>query len=92
MLSVRSLTAFEEIIVVTVLTKLVRCFFISILVLFFLTPSLIDRCQIVTDTYKNNVPKFDGSLLNHLYRYANKNVSVKLLSSICITSISTTIY
>ena len=70
MLSVRSLTAFEEIIVVTVLTKLVRCFFKSILVLFFLTPSLIDRCQIVTDTYKNNVPKFDGSLLNHLYLYA----------------------
>ena len=32
-----------------------------------------------------------GSLLNHLYGYANENVSVRHLSLICITSISTTI-
>ena len=33
-----------------------------------------------------------GSLLNHLYRYGNENVSVRHLSLICITSILTTIY
>ena len=33
-----------------------------------------------------------GGLLNHLYHYANENVSVKHLSLICITSILTTIY
>ena len=33
-----------------------------------------------------------GSLLNHLYHYANENVSVKRLSLICITSVLTTIY
>ena len=33
-----------------------------------------------------------GSLLNHLYPYANENVSVRHLSLICITSILTTIY
>ena len=32
------------------------------------------------------------SLLNHLYNYANKNVSVKHLSLTCITSILATIY
>ena len=35
---------------------------------------------------------FFGGLLNHLYQYANENVSVKYLSLICITSILTTIY
>ena len=33
-----------------------------------------------------------GSLLNHLYHYANENGSVKYLSLIWITSILTTIY
>ena len=33
-----------------------------------------------------------GSLLNHLYHYANENVSVKHLSLICITSFLTTSY
>ena len=33
-----------------------------------------------------------GSLLSHLYQYANENISVKYLSLICITSILTTIY
>ena len=46
----RSLTVFEENIVVTVLAKVLQSFF--------LTRSLIDRCQIVTDTGKNNVSKF----------------------------------
>ena len=51
-LSVRSLTFFEEIIVVTVLAKLVRLFFQKCTCAFFLTRSLIDRCQIVTDLKK----------------------------------------
>ena len=57
-LSVRSLTVFEKNIVVTVLqTSFVVCK--SERVLFFsFTRSLIDRCQIVTDTCKNNVTKF----------------------------------
>ena len=63
MLSIRSLTVFEENIVVTVLAKLVPVFFKSsyaffFLCIFFLMHSLIDRCQIVTDTCKNNVSKF----------------------------------
>ena len=33
-----------------------------------------------------------GSLLNHLYRYGNENVSVRHLSLICITPILTTTY
>ena len=37
-----------------------------------LTRSWIDWCQIVTVTCKNNVSKLIGSLLNHLYHYANK--------------------
>ena len=59
MLSVRSLTDFEENIVVTVLAKLVPLVFkCSYAFFFFLARSLIDRCQIVTDTCKNNVSKF----------------------------------
>ena len=56
-LSVRSLTDFEENIVMTVLTKLVLLVF-KCSYAFFLARSLIDRCQIVTDTCKNNVSKF----------------------------------
>ena len=41
----------------TVLAKLVP-FFKSVLAFFFLKHSPIDRCQIVTDTCKNNVSKF----------------------------------
>ena len=33
-----------------------------------------------------------GSVLNHLYQYANENVSVKHLSIVCITSILTTAF
>ena len=58
MLSIRSLTVFEENIVVKVLAKLVPLFFKCSYAFFFLTRSLIDRCQIVTDTCKNNVSKF----------------------------------
>ena len=57
-LSVRSLTVFEENTVVTVLAKLVSLFFKSVHALFFLTHSLTDRCQIVTDASTNNVSKF----------------------------------
>ena len=57
--SVRSLTVLKENIVVTVLVKLVPLFFLKYTcVFFFLTRSLIDGCQMVTDTCKN-----DGSLL-----------------------------
>ena len=92
-LSVRSLTAMEKDSVVTVLAKLVPLFFQKCTCAFFFhTRSLTDRSQILTDTCKNYVPNFIGSLLNHLYHYANENVSVKHLSLICITSILTTIY
>ena len=57
-LSVRSLTDFEENIVVTVLAKLVLLVFKCSFAFLFLARSLIDRCQIVTDTCKNNVSKF----------------------------------
>ena len=42
----------------TVLAKLVPLFFKSSYAVFLLTRSLIDRCQIVTDTCKNNDSKF----------------------------------
>ena len=42
----------------TVLAKLVSLFFKSVHALFFLTHSLIDRCQMLTDTCKDNVSKF----------------------------------
>ena len=51
------MNVFEESIVVTVLAKLVLLFFKYSCAFFFLTHSL-DRCQIVTDTCKNNVSKF----------------------------------
>ena len=86
-LSVRSLTDFEENIVVTVLAKLVLLVFKCSFAFLFLARSLIERCQIVTDTCKNNVSKFVWN-----YRYENENVSLRHLSWICITSILTTIY
>ena len=52
--------------------------------------SLIERCQIVTDTCKNNISKFVWKPLNHLFYYANENVSEEHLSLICTTSILTT--
>ena len=83
---------FEKNLVVTVLAKLVQLFPQKCTCAFFFrTRSLTDRSQIVTDTCKNYVSNFVGSLLNRLYHYANENVSVKRLSLICITSILTTI-
>ena len=41
----------------------------------------------MTDSCKNNVSEFVWNLFNHLYHYANENVSEKLLSLICIASI-----
>ena len=57
-LNVRSLTVFEENIVVTALAKLIPLLFKSVYVLFNLTCSLIDRCQIVTKTCENDVSNF----------------------------------
>ena len=62
----------------TVLAKLVP-FFSNVLALFFLTHSLIDRCQIVTDNCKIMFQSLFGSILNHLYRYTDENVSVRHL-------------
>ena len=42
----------------TVLAKLDPLFFKSAYALLFLTRSLMKRCQILTDTCKNNVSKF----------------------------------
>ena len=86
-LSIRIIECFWRNIVVTVLAKLVPLFFKCSYALFFLTCSLIERCQIVTDTCKNNVSKFVWN-----YRYENENVSLRHLFWICITSILTTIY
>ena len=88
-LLVRLLTVFEENIVMTVLAKLVSLFFKSVHVFFFLTRSLIDKCQFLTDKM---FQRLFGSLLNHLYNFANENFSVKHFSLICIPSILTTIY
>ena len=47
-----------------------------LLLFFFLTRPLIDRCQIVTDTCETNVTKFGyRCLLNHPFQYRNKNIS-----------------
>ena len=59
----------------TVLAKLVTFFFKRAHAFFFLTRSLIDRCQIVTGTYKNNVLMFVSkpfksplSMVNNIYK------------------------
>ena len=65
--------------VVIVLAKLVLLFFKNLHALFsFLTRSLIDRCQIVTDTCIITFQSLFGSLLNHFYHYANENVLLNL--------------
>ena len=85
-LSVRSLTVFEENIVVTVLAKLVPLFFKCSYAFFYLP---LSNWQVsVCDRYL--FQSLFGSLLN--YRYGNENVSLRHLSWICITSILTTIY
>ena len=45
----------------------------------FLTLSLLNRCQIVTDTFKEMLQSLLASHLNHLFHYTNKNISVKPL-------------
>ena len=90
-LSVRSLTVFEENIVVTVLAKLVPLFFKCSCAFSFLTRSLIDRCQIVTDSCKNNVSKSVWKAFKSPLSLS-ENVSERHLSLSCITSILTTTY
>ena len=64
---------------VIVLAKLVSLFFTNLHALFsFLTRSLIERCQIVTDTCIITFQSLFGSLLNHFYHYANENVLFNL--------------
>ena len=83
-LSVRSLTVFEENIVVTVLAKLVPLFFKCSYAFFYLP---LSNWQVsVSDRYL--FQSLFGSLLN--YRYRNENVSLRHLSWICITSILVT--
>ena len=49
--------------------------------------------SVYTQLLKKNCSKvFSRSFFNHLYHYANKNVSVKPLSLVCITPILTTTY
>ena len=81
-ISSRSLTVFEGKIVVTALTKLVPVFFSKLYLRFF-----FDRYF-----FKWWFFKVCENHLNHLYHDRNKNVSVKSLSLICITSNLTTIY
>ena len=52
------MACFEENIAAAVLAKLVSLFFKCACAFFFLTRSLIDRCQMVTDTCKDNVSNF----------------------------------
>ena len=54
-------------------------FFLNVHALLFLTLSLLNRCQIVTDTFKEMLQSLLASHLNHLFHYTNKNISVKPL-------------
>ena len=75
-LSVKTLNSFEEINVVTVTEPEFVCQTISVFFfffffffsknVFFLTRSLTDRCQIVTDTLKKMLVSFFESLLSQL--------------------------
>ena len=70
-ISARSFTDFQEKIVVTVLTTTSSVVFSKVHMCFF---------PWVGSSVRHSVPKFVGSLLNHLYRCANENVTVKPLS------------
>ena len=59
---------------------------------FFHTRSLIDRCQIETDTCQNNVSKFVWKPFKSPLSLRKWNVLVKHLPLICMTPILTTIY
>ena len=85
-LPVRSLTVFEENIVVTVLLSKVYIRF------FFFTRSLNYRCQVMTNTRKMMCQSLSGNLFNHLYHYMKMKMFRWSLSLICITSILTIIY
>ena len=84
-LPVRSLTVFEENIVVTVLLS-------KVYMRFFFTRSLNYRCQIMTNTHKRMFQSLSGNLFNHLYHYMKMKMFRWSLSLICITSILTIIY
>ena len=84
-LPVRSLTVFEENIVVTVLLS-------KVYMRFFFTRSLNCRCQIMTNTRKMMFQSLSGNLFNHLYHYMKMKMFRWSLSLICITSILTIIY
>ena len=98
MLSTRSLNGFEEIIVVTVIELEFVCqtrtffFFKSEHVLFFLTRSLIDRCQIVTGTYRKKCFKIRLEAFQITFIATQIKVLRWSLSLICIISVLTTIY
>ena len=69
----KTLNSFEEMNVVTVTepefvcqTSTVVFFVFFSMSVFFLTRSLTDRCQIVTDTFKKMLVSFFESLLSHL--------------------------
>ena len=87
-LYLRSLTVFEEKIVVRVDELFLRKVYMH---LFFMC-YLIDRCQIVTDTCKIMFQSLFGSLISYLHHYKNNNVLGKPFSLISITFILTTIY
>ena len=52
---------------------------------FFVTRSLIDRCQIVTDTCQKMFQSLFGGLLNYLFHYPNINISVRPLFLLTFT-------
>ena len=81
-ISARLFTDFQEKIVVTVLTTTSSVVFSKVHMCFF---------PWVGSSVRHSVPKFVGSLLNHLYRCANENVTVKPLSLIWFGSILSTI-
>ena len=86
-LYLRSLTVFEEKIVVRVDELFFRkrtCTFFHVL-----SNWQVSDSQILV---KIMLQSLFGSLINHLHHYANKNVLVKPFSLICITSTLTTIY
>ena len=79
MLSVRSLTVFEENIVVTVLAKLVPLIFQQCTCAFFSLRIKSTGVRLREILVNIMFQSLFGSLLNHLHHYTNENVSVKHL-------------
>ena len=80
MLSVRSLTVFEENIVVTVLAKLVPLIFQQCTCAFFFSLRIKSTGVRLREILVNIMfQSLFGSLLNYLHHYTNENVSVKHL-------------